>query len=169
MIPVTALAALRAHWKLAVGIGALIALAMLLALYRGEKRHSAKVEAQLVASVEARKADRVIYQTAQVAAQAKNEAQVARIETDQEKASAELKNDFDRDLARLRAGGVRQDLAAVGRATRSAQASGISAPACQPDGENMLVSRALIMQAAEIELGRNALIDWINRQIDVTR
>ncbi len=157
------------HWKL-IGVGLLVVL-LALQSFRVNSERKVKVKAQeaQVASEQARAEDRANYRNAQVAAAKMNDAQVATIEAKQEKISAEQKSNFDRDLARLRAGGVRQDLAAVSRPAGRAKAGSVPAPTCQSDDANVCVDRKVIVQAAEIELGRNALIDWINRQIEVPR
>jgi hypothetical protein len=169
MNPIAILAALRAHWRTAAGIGALIALAVLFALYKGERRHSAKLQTQLTASIDGRKQDRASYVSAQAAAAALNKAQVATIEAQQEKVSAEQKSSYQRDLARLRASGVRQDLAAPVRVASGAKAGSVPAPACVSSREDVCVARARVLQGAESELAKNALIDWVNAQAGVTR
>src|SRR5207342_1811863 len=56
--------------------------------------------------------DRKAYEDAQRKAHEANEAEVKRIENEQESINAEAKSRYERDLARLRAGGLRKDLAA---------------------------------------------------------
>jgi hypothetical protein len=118
---------------------------------------------------EARKQDRLAYEDAQRKAHEANEAEVKRIETEQESINAEAKSRYERDLARLRAGGLRKDLAAPKGSAGCAEAGADGKAAAGVDGENVCVPRSLLVRAAEIELGRNALIDWINEQLGVRR
>jgi hypothetical protein len=118
---------------------------------------------------EGRKQDRATYEQAQRDAKAKNDADVARIQAEQEKVNAEAKSRYNRDLRRLRNGGLRKDLAAPKGIAGQGGAPGVPQAACRDDAENLCVSRSLVMRAAEIELGRNALIDWINEQMKVGR
>jgi hypothetical protein len=116
-----------------------------------------------------RATDRSKYEQAQRDAQAKNRADVERIKAEQEKISAEQKSKYERDLARLRAGGVRKELAPAPGSPGPTGTPGVPQSACRADEQNVCVPRSIIMRAAEIELGRNALIDWINAQRGVKR
>jgi hypothetical protein len=163
-------AALKAlNWKL-VGIGLLVlAIAVQTLRLSAAENRAERYKTALTAEKSARAADRRIYEQAQSQAKAKNAQQVQRIEAEQEKISAEQKSKYERDLARLRAGGLRKDLAAPQGASRGTKAGPVPETACKPDGENLLVDRSVLMRAAEIELARNALIDWINAQLGVVR
>lgn len=96
-----------------------------------------------------------------------NKEQVRRIEADQEKVNAKISSDYQRDLARLRAEFVRSKAAQGNPA--GPKASPVPVPAGGADAENVCVPRSLILQAQELELGRNALIDWVNEQLKVAR
>ena len=151
-------------WKL-IGVGAAImAFGLLFATLRLEQAHSAKLKVQVERCSDARKADRASYERAQTDAKAKNIAEVKAIEARQEQVNAETKSKYANDLARVRAGGVRQDLAAPSSPAGKPGASGVPQTTCRADDANLCVSRARIVQAAEIELSRNALIDWVERQ-----
>ncbi|MES2904564.1 MAG: hypothetical protein V4696_10300 [Pseudomonadota bacterium] len=173
MIPaIPALAALRARWKLIAGLGGLIALAVLLMLLRAEKRHSAKLEGRIVELIELRKADHANYTNAQSAAKAKNEAQVARIEVEQERITDAVSQDYAGDLARLRTelGRVRNQTApAAQRSAGDRQASqGGNAPA-RADGDGVPIPTSDDLPAAEIELRLMHLQNWVEEQGKVER
>src|SRR4249919_2712026 len=118
---------------------------------------------------EGRKQDRAAYEQAQRDAAAKNEAGVKRIETEQEQINADAKSRYERDLARLRAGGLRKDLAAPKGSAGCAETGADGKAAAGSDAEKLCVSRSDVMHAAEAELRLNALIDWINEQLGVKR
>jgi hypothetical protein len=162
------LAALK-HWKL-IGLGLLCLLLAVQTVRLGHRSNQLeRAKINLNECREGRKADREAYAQAQRDAKAKNEAEVSRIEKEQEQISAEAKSRYQRDLDRLRNGGLRQDLAAPKGSAGCATASADGKAASGVDGENVCVPRSLLVQAAEIELGRNALIDWINNQLKVAR
>lgn len=173
MIAATAaLGALRNHWKLAAGIGGLIAFAILFALWKGEKRHSAKLETRIVELTDLRKADRAAYTNAQIAAKAKNEAQVTMIEASQEEVSNDVSKDYAGDLARLRdeLGRVRQQKPAPSSSpARSAQASRVPQAPERSDGAPVPLSPSDLLLAAETELQLDALQTWIEAQAKVAR
>ena len=97
-----------------------------------------------------------------------NQEQVKRIVSEQEKVNAEAKSRYERDIARVRAGGVRKDLAHPRNPT-SPKAGSVPEAACRDDEENVCVSRSLVVQAAEIELKANSLIDIINDYLQIER
>lgn len=113
--------------------------------------------------------DRKAYEDAQRQASDQNKAEVARIKAEQESINEKARSDYQRDLARLRAGGLRKDIAAPQGSAGCAGTSSNGEAAAGADGENVCVSRSLLVRAAEIELGRNALIDWITEQLKVVR
>jgi hypothetical protein len=165
----TYLALAARHWKL-IGLG-LLCLVLAVQTVRLGHRTNQRDEARIHLNEcrEGRKQDRETYEQAQRDAKAKNEAEVARIVSDQERVNAESKSRYERDRARLRAGGLRQDLAAPKGSTGSPQAGSDGEAACRDDAENLCVSRARVMQAGEIELKANSLIDWIEQQLKVER
>lgn len=114
--------------------------------------------------------DRKAYEQAQRDAQVKNDADVSRIVGEQEKVNAEAKSRYERDLARLRSGGVRKDLAAPPGSAGCAEAGADGKAAAGVDGTDQLcVSRSLILRGAEIELQLMHLQDWINDQLQIQR
>jgi hypothetical protein len=114
-------------------------------------------------------ADRREYEQAQADAQAKNRADVERIKSEQEKISADQKSKYERDLARLRAGGLRPEFAAPPGSPGKPGTGPDAVATCRADEQNVCVPRTVLVQAGEIELARNALIDWINEQLKVAR
>jgi hypothetical protein len=163
------LAFLRANWLLTLLIAALAVQTVRIEGLKIWPLSIAGLKTELQAEKNARRADRDTYARAQAEARAKNEAEVKRITDEQERKSAEAKSNYERDLARVRAGGVRKDLAAPSRNPGGSKAGTVPQAACRDDEQNLCVSRARVLQAAEIELGRNALIDWINEQLKVAR
>ena len=164
-----ALLLLRSHWK-PIGIGLLVMLLAVQSVRLGNRTNQLEREKiNLNECREGRKQDRAAYEQAQRDAKAKNEAEVARIEAEQEKINADAKSRYERDLSRLRAGGLRKDLAAPKGAAGCAEASAVPDPAKGTDAEVLCVSRSDVMRAAESELRLNGLIDWINEQLGVKR
>jgi hypothetical protein len=118
---------------------------------------------------EARAKDRQTYEDAQKAAAAKNRAEVHRITTEQQRKTDAAKSQYERDLARLRAGGVRPEYTAPPGSPGKPGTGPNAEATCRADAENVCVPRSVIVQAAEIELGRNALIDWVEQQLKIAR
>jgi hypothetical protein len=118
---------------------------------------------------EGRKQDRATYEQAQRDAKAKNDADVARIQAEQEKVNAEAKSRYNRDLRRLRNGGLRKDLAAPKGSAGCSEASANGKATAGADAEKLCVSRSDVVRVAEAELRLNALIDWVNEQLGVKR
>ena len=152
-------------WRLIGIAAAAMAFVLMFATLRLEQAQNVKLRAQIEKCADARQADRASYERAQADAKAKNIAEVKAIEARQEQINAETKSKYASDLARVRAGGVRQDLAAPSSPAGRPGASGAPQAACRSDDANVCISRANLMRAAEIELSRNALIDWVNKQL----
>lgn len=164
-----ALDLLKRHWKLAA-FGILLALLAIQSVRLGHRANQLeRAQINLNECREGRKQDRAAYEQAQKDAKAKNEAEVARIEADQEKVNAEAKSRYERDLARLRAGGLRKDLAAPKGNPGGPQAGSVPEAPGGADAEKLCVPRSDIMRAAEGELRLNNLIDWVNDQLGVRR
>ena len=167
-MPAFALTALR-HWKI-IGMG-LLCLLLAVSVVRGNHFRNQRDQARINLNEcrEGRKADREAYAQAQRDAKAKNEAEVARIEKEQEQISAEAKSRYQRDLDRLRNGGLRKDLAAPKGSAGCATASADGKAAAGVDAEVMCLDRSVVLQAAEAELRLNSLIDWVTEQLKVVR
>lgn len=131
----------------------------------GEKRHSAKVEAQLLKYDQQRHADREAYAKAQQDAQAKNRAQVQQIEQQSQRITDETQSAYARDraeLIRLR----RQN------ATPQGSAGDAGAPKDGPapkgaDADGLHLSPDEHLQASEIELRLMHLQNWVAEQLKV--
>ena len=167
-MPAFALTALR-HWKL-IALGLLIAALAVQTLridsLKG-KLESARTE--LKAEKAGRIADRKSYEAAQRQAQEMNKAQVQQIERQQEQVTDELRTKYQRDLERLRNGGLRPEYTAPPGSPAKPGTPGVPETACRADAENVCVPRSVLVRAGEIELSRNALIAWINAQLGVKR
>jgi hypothetical protein len=119
---------------------------------------------------EGRKADREAYERAQRQAQELNDAEVSRIVTEQDKINAETKSRYDRDLDRLRAGGLRKDLAAPPGSAGCSQASTDGKAAAGVDGPAAVcVLTEDLLRGAEVELRLLHLQNWIKEQLQVER
>jgi hypothetical protein len=170
-IPFAIPAALKTWWA-AIVLALAVAFAVQTARIEGFKAWPISVKgykAELQSERDARVADRRKYREAQGEAQAKNRAQLERIKSEQEKISADQQSKYERDLARLRAGGVRKEFAAPPGSPGRPGTGPNAVSTCRADEQNVCVPRSVIVRAAEIELGRNALIDWINLQLGVKR
>src|SRR4249919_2000523 len=107
-----ALSFARSHWKaLCLGL-LLMALGIQTARLSHAKGNLETARINLRECRQGRIDDRKAYEDAQRKAHEANEAEVKRIENEQESINAEAKSRYERDLARLRAGGLRKDLAA---------------------------------------------------------
>lgn len=107
-----------------------------------------------------RAADRSAYQTAQRQAQLENEKHVEQENRLRKEITDANRSTYlaERDRLRREANGTPQSPASP------TQAAGVPDPAQGADGENVCVSRSLLLQAKELELSRNYLIDWLNGQ-----
>lgn len=148
--------------------GGLAFVTLLLALGLAmERRHSAKLKAQLDRTVEARAADRRAYESAQALAAERNRATVARVEAQQERISADVESNLNARLERLR----RELRQAPPAASGSAGGAGVSANGEAPGGvapeARMCLAPADVLRAAENEERHDRLIDWVERQLQV--
>jgi hypothetical protein len=101
------------------------------------KRHSAKVEKQLSQCVSARHADRESYARAQADAQAQNKAHVIKVEQQYQRNSDDERQAYLSDLAKLRAGRVRQQNPAPRGDSNSAGPSPAPAPTEGADADGL--------------------------------
>ena len=162
-------AAVLKYWK--AGLFGLLLLALAIQTVRlgAANNRADRIQVNLNECRQGRIDDRKAYEEAQRKAREQMLADNARIEAEQQRKTDELQSRYERDLARVRSGGVRKDLAAPKGDTGQGGASGVPQAACRDDAENLCVSRSLVVRAAEIELARNALIDWINAQLGIKR
>jgi hypothetical protein len=151
--------------------GGLAILCLVLFLRLGmEKRHSAKVEAQLVKCGQARHADHEAYRKAQADAQAHNKAQLERIESEQQRISDHAELSYEADLARLRAELARRlpNHTAPQGAPLNPGASQVPVAPGKPDEEaRVCIPSSLYVRGAENELQLERLIDWVSEQSKV--
>jgi hypothetical protein len=134
-----------------------------------EKRHSAKVEQQLLKCTAARKADQDAYRKAQADAQAKNLATVAKDKAERERITHDASQSYEAELGRLRA-----DLARRLHASPSQGAPGkpdlpnVSEAPGGPDGASRVsIPTSLYVHGAELELQLDRLQQWVNEQLKV--
>lgn len=125
---------------------------------------------KLAAERAGRIADRKAYEDAQKKAAELNKAQVNRIVSEQEKINAEAKSRYQRDLERLRAGGLRKDIAAPQGSSGCSNPGAVPQAAAGVDGPAaMCVLREDLLRGAEVELRLLHLQEWIREQLQVER
>ena len=129
-----------------------------------EKRHSAKVEAQLLKCDQQRHADQEAYAKAQADAQAANRAHVEQIEQQYQRNSDDERQAYLRDHAELVR--LRQHPTAQGAAS-GAGSPAAPAPTQGADGDGLRLSPDEHLQAQEIELRLMHLQNWVERQLGV--
>jgi hypothetical protein len=143
--------------------GGLLILTLALSVALHIERHSlAKAKERIVELNQLRAADRASYEAAQAKSQADNQAQVTKVKAQQEQISEKARSDYSRDLERLRVQ-ARTNQGAAG----SAGASGVPQTASGADAEKLCVPSGRLLQAQELELRNNALIDWVNGQAGI--
>jgi hypothetical protein len=162
---------LSALWKWLFG-GSLFLCIMLGIALQIEKRHSTKVEAQLVKCGQARHADQEAYRKAQADAQALNKAQLERIESEQQRISDHAELSYEADLARLRAELAKRlphgGTPAPQGAPLNPGASQVPDAPGKPDEEaRVCIPSSLYVRGAENELQLERLIDWVSEQSKV--
>jgi hypothetical protein len=153
----------RSFWQIMFGVALLLAGIQTLRLW-SEQRHAHKIEAQLSKSEAARKADRDAYTKAQSDAAAKNKAQVAKIEQQQQKVTDDVEARYRADLARLRSERVRSGDAANQRPAGGSGSGQAGATPSGSGGQAVPLSGPELLQARETELQLNALIDFVLNQ-----
>lgn len=146
-------------------LGGLLFLTLMLAVaWQVEVRHARKSDQRIVELTELRKSDRASYEAAQIQAEEKNKARVQQIEKQQESINEKARSDYARDLDRLRA----QSRTPQGSAGGS-KAPGVPQAAPGTPPEVVSLPPAELLRAQELELRLNALIDWVNEQLNVGR
>lgn len=120
----------------------------------------------------ARHADRESYAKAQADAQAKNDAQLVRVKSEQQGISDNAKRSFDADLARLRAELAKrlpQGRTAAPQGTPIGPgASPLPRAPGGPDAEaRVCIPTSLYVRGAENELQLDSLIGWLERQMKI--
>lgn len=116
-----------------------------------------------------REDDRNAYQQAQKDAAAKNQAEVQRIESEQEKHNAASERDTIARLNELRRQLRGQNAAPQGASGRPG-ASAVPAPTANPDGKaGVCLEAEQLLRAAENEERHDQLIRWVEQQLSVKR
>ena len=111
--------------------------------------------------------DRKAYEGAQAQAKAKNEAEVARIEKEQEAITDEVSRDLTSRLERLRS--ELRAKAAQGSAGRSEASPDGKAPSGIVEAPRVCLTSDQLLRAAENEERHDQLITWIEKQLGVER
>jgi hypothetical protein len=133
---------------------------------RADHREIAKLKSQISKCAQARKADQDAYRKAQSDAAVKNKAQVEHVKAEQEKINEDVATKYERDLARLRAGNVRNGPAPSGPTSHPGPPDAGKAPS-GIGGQVVSLPGPELLRAQEIELQLNALIDWVNGQSQI--
>lgn len=145
-------------------IGALLFTTM---MWRIEKHGHAKANAHIVKLVAAREADRRAYEAAQVKAAELNKATVQRIETHQQRITANVEADLTSRLERLRSELRKQ---ANQGASRGTGASGVpQGTGSAPGAPTVQISTEDYVYGAELEEKLDQWITWYERQRQVKR
>lgn len=158
----------RSFWQL-VCIGLVVLIVVQRFELAGEKRHSAKVEVQLVKCGKARESDRAAYVKAQAEAASQNKAQVTKIEQTYKRNSVDERQAYLDDLAKLRADRVRAQNSTVKGSAGATIAPQDSAHAPRIDENGLCVpaSSDVCETGAEIELRLMHLQNLVEKQLSV--
>lgn len=158
--------ALRAlPWK-AIGLGALaLAFLALFVALKMERAHSAKLQSQVIACSEARKADRSAYEAAQAKAAADNLSHVRQVENQQRRINEETVSDLNARLERLRRELRSQGTAADQSPANGAGSSEGSGGPATPSEARLCFAPSVILRAAENEERHDQLITLVERLI----
>lgn len=169
MIPFAALKAMP--WKL-IGFAALglFVVGLMLAL-NIERVQNGKLKAQIEQCTEARAADRRSYEGAQKLAAAQNQADVARIEKDQDHVTQEVERNLNARLAELRRQLVHSGQAAAIGGPRGQSPTGADGKsgAGIAEAAGLCLATSELLSAAESEERHDRLIDWVEQQLRIQR
>jgi hypothetical protein len=141
---------------------ALVCLVQFVAL-KAEKRHSAKLQAQVEKCTKARATDKAAYEQAQKDASAKNIAHVEQIQRKQEAITNEVKSDLNSRLERIRRE-LHDHPALKGSAGGTDLPKSGPAPCRAVSAAWLCVSPEERLRAAENEERHDQLINWVERQ-----
>lgn len=156
-------------WKL-IGLGLLVA-AVLVQTLRLEMsaRRADRIQFELNECQEGRKEDRRAYEQAQRDAEAKNKAEVQRIEREQQEITDEVSRNLNTRLERLRRE-LHQKTAAPGGASGRPGAGPNGKPTGRTDEEaGLCLAPEELLRAAESEERHDQLITWIEELLKVRR
>lgn len=148
-----------------------VAILLLLGIVSVQASRIHRFHEQALHCAQARVTDRASYESAQKAAKAQNDAQLARVKSEQEAINARTSQSYDADLARLRA-----ELAKRLRAQSAAAPGGPGKPAAPDlpnaapvadDPSRVSIPSSLYVRGAELELQLESLQRWIAEQMKV--
>jgi hypothetical protein len=143
-----------------------LAILILLGACIGLKDNRDKWKSNAEAQAQLREADRKSYESAQREAKAKNLAEVARIEAEQERINREAQSDLHSRLELIRRE-LRQPKAAGGSAGGSSLPKGGEAPCRAADPAWLCLAPEERLRGAENEERHEQLIEWVKRQSEV--
>jgi hypothetical protein len=117
----------------------------------------------------ARVSDRNAYTAAQNEARRLNEAEVARIESEQRRITDEVQSDLNSRLERLRRELRANPAAPGGSAGGPDPGPDGSAPEGSPDSARLCLAPEVVLRGAENEERHEQLIRWVEKQLGVKR
>jgi hypothetical protein len=154
--------------KIVGSIALAVILSLSIALWAADRRAD-KWEAQSRKCAVARESDRNAYTAAQNEARRLNEAEVARIESEQRRITDEVQSDLNSRLERLRRE-LRANPAAPGGSAGGPDPSPDgSAPEGSPDSARLCLAPEVVLRGAENEERHEQLIRWVEKQLGVKR
>jgi hypothetical protein len=149
--------------------GPWLAILLLLAMFARANDKAKDWKRQADHCAEARKLDRRTYEQAQKDAAAKNEAQVRRIESEQDRITNEVRETLNARLERLRRE-LRSAAPSAQGAPRSPQAGPDGKAPGGADGEaRVCLAPSEFLRGAENEERHDRLIDWVEKQLQIQR
>lgn len=164
-----ALLFLRGNWKL-VGLGLLVLTLAIQTVRLGHRTNQLEAaRINLNECREGRKADREAYRQAQADAKAKNEAEVRRIETEQQRITDDVESNLGARLERLRRELRAKDAAPQGSASGPETGRVPETPGGTDGAPRLCSSPEQLLRAAENEERHDQLISWVERQLGVKR
>jgi len=156
------------YWKL-IGLGLLLMALAVQSVRLGHRSNQLEqANINLNECREGRKQDRAAYEQAQRDAAAKNEAEVKRIETEQDRISSNVETDLRARLERLRS-----ELRKPGASPSNPNGSKAGPDGKAPGGANeeagVCLAPSDVLRAAENEERHDQLITWVEQQLGVKR
>jgi hypothetical protein len=154
--------------KIVGSIALAVILSLSIALWAADRRAD-KWEAQSRKCAVARESDRNAYTAAQNEARRLNEAEVARIESEQRRITDEVQSDLNSRLERLRRELRANPAAPGGSAGGPDPGPDGSAPEGSPDSARLCLAPEVVLRGAENEERHEQLIRWVEKQLGVKR
>jgi FtsZ-interacting cell division protein ZipA len=154
--------------KIVGAIALAVILSLSIALWAADRRAD-KWEAQSRKCAVARESDRNAYTAAQNEARRLNEAEVARIESEQRRITDEVQSDLNSRLERLRRELRANPAAPGGSAGGPDPGPDGSAPEGSPDSARLCLAPEVVLRGAENEERHEQLIRWVEKQLGVKR